>query len=260
MTGPRFGLPAGSPTVSVGDFFADALHKDVVERRFDDGARAGGALLAAEAEGRGDDAVDGCIEIGVGADEDGVFAAHLEDGALDPDLAGLGFGGALVDVEADGLGAGEGDEARLGVLDDRVAEGGAGAGAEVDDAAGHAGFFEHFNELGGDGGRVAGGLEDDGVAGDDGGRGHAGHDGEGEVPRRNDGADAERNIEQAVALAGVLDGRGGGGEAQGFAGVELEEVDGLGDVGVGLGPVLADFVGEPGAELELALADDVRRR
>ena len=39
--------------------------------------------------------------------------------------------------------------------------------------------------------------------------------------------------------------------------VELEEVDGLADVGVGFGPVLADFVGEPGAELEFALADDV---
>ena len=31
----------------------------------------------------------------------------------------------------------------------------------------------------------------------------------------------------------------------------------LADVGVGLGPVLADFEGEPGAEVEVALADEV---
>ena len=45
---------------------------------------------------------------------------------------------------------------------------------------------------------------------------------------------------------------------EGFAGVELEEVDGLADVGVGLGPVLADLEDEPGAEIELALADELR--
>ena len=144
----------------------------------------------------------------------------------------------------------------LRVRDDGVAEGGAGAGAEVDDAVGQAGLFEDFDEFGGDGGRVDRGLEDDGVAGDDGGGGHAGHDGEGEVPRRNDGADAERNVEELVALAGILDGRGGVVEAQRFAGVELEEVDGLAYVGVGFGPVLADLVGEPRAELEFALANE----
>ena len=127
---------------------------------------------------------------------------------------------------------------------------GAGAGAEVDDAVGQAGLFEQADELGGDGGRVAGGLENDGVAADDGGGGHAGHDGEGEVPGRNDGADAQRNVAQLVAFSGELDGRGGCVQAQGLAGVELEEVDGLAYVGVGFGPVLADFEGQPGAELE----------
>ena len=92
-------------------------------------------------------------------------------------------------------------------------EGAAGFGAaleEVDDAVGQAGLFEEGEEARGDGGGVGRGLEDDGVAGDDGGGGHAGHDGEGEVPRRDDGADAERDVAEVVALAGVLDGRGGG--------------------------------------------------
>jgi hypothetical protein len=34
------------------------------------------------------DAFDGCIDVGIGVDDDGVFAAHFEDGALDPELAG----------------------------------------------------------------------------------------------------------------------------------------------------------------------------
>ena len=49
----------------------------------------------------------------------------------------------------------------------------------------------------------------------------------------------------------------GFGEAQGFAGVELAEVDGLGDVGVGFGPVLADFEDQPGHVIHFALAQQV---
>ena len=123
------------------------LHKNFVDGRFHDHARAGGALLSAETEGGSDRALDRGVEIGIGADEDGVLAAHFENGALDPDLAWPGLGGALVNIETDGLGAGEGDEARPGVLDDGVAEGGAGAGAEVDHAAGHARLFQHFNKF-----------------------------------------------------------------------------------------------------------------
>jgi len=44
---------------------------------------------------------------------------------------------------------------------------------------------------------------------------------------------------------------------EGLAGVELQEVDALAYVGVGFGPVLADFEGEPGAEVEVAVADEL---
>jgi len=47
-------------------------------------------------------------------------------------------------------------------------------------------------------------------------------------------------------------------QAQSFACVKLEEVDGLGHVGIGFGPVLADFVGQPCGELEFSVADDGR--
>src|SRR5208282_4173991 len=91
----------------------------------------------------------------------------------------------------------------------------------------------------------------------DGGGGHAGHDGEGEVPGRDDRADAERDVEEFVPLAGILDGRGRGGEAEGLASVKLKKINGFANVGVGLSPVLPDFIGEPGEELELAGTDDV---
>ena len=60
-----------------------------------------------------------------------------------------------------------------------------------------------------------------------------------------------------VALTGELDGRGGSGKPKRLAGVELQEVDGLADIGVRLTGVLSDLVGEPGVELELAAANDL---
>jgi len=49
--------------------------------------RAGRTLLALEAESGGGYAFDGGVDISVGIDDDGVFATHFEDGALDPELA-----------------------------------------------------------------------------------------------------------------------------------------------------------------------------
>ena len=60
-------------------------------------------VLAVEAEGAGDNAVDRRVEVAIGFDDDRVFAAHLENGPLDEDLAGLGFRCALVNLEADGF-------------------------------------------------------------------------------------------------------------------------------------------------------------
>jgi hypothetical protein len=76
------------------------------------------------------------------------------------------------------------------------------------------------------------------------------------IPRRDHRAHAQGNVTQLVALSGKLDRRGGCVQAQRFARVELQEVDGLADVGVCLSPVLADFAGEPRAEFELAQADE----
>ena len=143
------------------------------------------------------------------------------------------------------------------MLDDRVAERAARTRAEVDDARRQAGFFHGLDELGRDGGRIARGLQDDGVAADHRRAGHAAHDGAREVPRRDDGADAQRDVPQMVALARKLYRGLDLGEPERLAAVELQEVDEFADVAVGLGPVLADFEHEPGHELELAVADDL---
>ena len=141
------------------DALFEAIEEGVVDGFGDDGAGAGGALLAVEAEGGGGDAIDGGVEVGVGVDDDGVLAADFEDGALEQVLAGLGFGGALVDVEADFFGAGEGDEADCGCSTIAWPTSGP-ALDEIDDAVGDAGFFHEREEFGGDGGGVGGGLED----------------------------------------------------------------------------------------------------
>ena len=139
----------------------------------------------------------------------------------------------------------------------RVAEAGAAAGTEIHHPFGHSAFFEQFDKLRRDGRRIARRLQDDGVAADDRGQRHAGHDGAGKIPRRNHRAHAQRNVGQGVALAGQLHRRLGLGEAQRLARVELAEVDGLGDVGIGLKPVLRNFKDQPGHEFQLALAHQI---
>ena len=57
--------------------------------------------------------------------------------------------------------------------------------------------------------------------------------------------------------AAGLAGRRRRGQPQCFAGVKLKEVDGLAHICVGLGPVFAHLISEPGAELEVPASDDL---
>src|SRR5262249_6145241 len=125
-----------------------ALEEDVINLLVDDGARAGRALLPLEAESGGGHAFDSGVKVGVSIDDDGVFSAHLQDGAFDPLLAWTGNSRALVNVEPDLLRSGESDEARERVLHQARAEAGARAGAEIHHAVGHAGLLQDLKELG----------------------------------------------------------------------------------------------------------------
>src|SRR5262249_20062337 len=130
----------------------------------------------------------------------------------------------------------------------------ADAGQVAGDAGGKADLLEDLHQLGGDHGGLLGRLHHDGVAGHQRRGGHAGEDGQGEVPRGDDDGDAARLVEVAVVLAGDVP-QTGPGQPEHLAGVELAEVDGLGDVGVGLAPRLAALVDLPGGHVEAAAAE-----
>jgi len=94
----------------------------IIHIRDDDGPRAGRALLALVPKSRNDNARGGCVQVCRLVYHDGVFAPHLQQGPLQPNLAGLHLGGALVDADADLHGAGECDEPRLGVIHQHIAD------------------------------------------------------------------------------------------------------------------------------------------
>src|SRR6266853_1046226 len=86
------------------------------------------------------------------------------------------------------------------MLDEGIADSGAGAGDEVERFFGNAGFVCNFDEFGGDGHSVAGGLEHHGVPGCERGHRHAGHDGGRKVPWWNYDAYAERDVYEIIFL------------------------------------------------------------
>ena len=130
---------------------------------------------------------------------------------------------------------------------------------EVQDTGRHADFAQQLHELRGDAGSVTRGLQHHGVAAHERGGRHAHHDRNGEIPRRDDDADTERNVDQFVVFAGHRRDRLLRRVAQHLAPVELHEVDGLGGVGIGLGPALADFVDHPGVVFESMLPQNIGR-
>ena len=160
----------------------------------------GRALLSRVPEGRADDDGDGLVEVGVGVDDEGVLAPHLGDDPLDVALAGTVDGRGLDDVEADVLGAGEGDERHVGVLDQVGADVLADAGQEGEHARRQPARGQRLDQPRRHRRRLLGRLEEHRVARDQGGRHHPGGDGEGEVPRGDDDADAPALVAQPVVL------------------------------------------------------------
>src|SRR5262249_18113945 len=80
---------------------------------------------------------------------------------------------------------------------------------------------------------------------------------QGKFQGRAPGPQPRGKVERVVPLPGQLPDGLGLREAQRFAGIEPAEVDGLGDVAVGLGPVLADFEHQPRHKFILAFSQQV---
>ena len=142
------------------------------------------------------------------------------------------------------------------MLDERVADGRAAAGQEVQDPRRDPGLLRRIEEHRRDARRVGRGLQDHGVSGHERGRRHPREDRERKVPGRNDRADAERDVLELVLLARI--GRQGLRlrEALHVPRVELAEVDRLGRVAVGLGPGLGFLEHHHRGELVLAFPQD----
>ena len=114
---------AGSPICMLLHPRLQALQKLVVDALIDDRPRAGRALLPLKSEGRRATPSTAAVEIGVSIHDDRVFAAHLENRALDPDLARAARSAAtLLMSQADFARSGEGNETRLGMRNQRIAE------------------------------------------------------------------------------------------------------------------------------------------
>jgi len=105
-------------------------------------------------------ALDGCVQIGVGAGpESSPCRPSPKIVRFQPDLIGFSLGGALVNLQSNLLGAGEGDEARFGIFDDGVCQKSLrNRGKSLTTPGAGPRFLQEMNEEGRDGGSVAGGL------------------------------------------------------------------------------------------------------
>ena len=91
-------------------------------------------------------------------------------------------------------------------------------------------------------------LDDGRIARDQRGGGHAGADGQGEIPGTDDGGHAAGLIRLMVQLAHETAQSLWLEQANGNPGIVLAEVDGLADVGIGLAPGLASLANHYGGQ------------
>ena len=249
---------AGSPTFSLlvrSTIFASS---HIVDLLHDDGARTRGALLAGVAERGRDDARGGLVQVRGFVHENRVLAAHLQDRAFEPLLAGLHRGRALVDAEAHLLAAGKRDKARERMIHQHIPHRATRAGQKIKHARGKMQLVhKELSHPCRHDRRRAGRLQHRGVARDDGRGRHAGHNGVREVPRRNHDTHAEWDVVELGLVVRLRMRRVRLAQAQHLPAVELQEIDGLGRVYIRLDPRLAGLEDIQRAELVPALAHDL---
>src|SRR5579872_2830092 len=134
------------------DAFFQTFQEYVVDLLVNNGSRARRAFLAGESKSRLCNALHGRVQVGIVSHNDGVFAAHLQNCAFDPLLAGARHRRSLVDVQSHLFGPGKSNEADLRMLDQAAAESRAGARTEIHDPIGHPGLLQCLEKLCGDDG------------------------------------------------------------------------------------------------------------
>ena len=224
----------------------------LVDRALDDDPARGGAALTGGAERGPEDALDGEVEVGVVEDDHRVLAAELEMDVLER------VGGHLRDADAGLAGAGEGDDAHVGMRHERLAGVLAEAVDRVDDAVGESRVGEQLDEALRQQRRVLRRLEDDGVAADEGGRELPRRDRDREVPGRDRPDDADRLADAHHELVRQLGGGRLAEQAPALARHVEAHVDRLLDVAARLGEHLPHLAAHELGELLLALGQERR--
>ena len=210
ISGPT--LDSGSvprAVVMSADLRGELLREVVGDGLVHDEAVGCGAGLAHVAHLREHGTFDGLVQVGVLEDHERGVAAEFHGGAQDR------FGRLPEQPAAHRGGAGEGDLAEPGILDQRARDGAGGGGRDdVQDTGGQAGFLHDLRRTaGGQRGQV-GGLEHHGAAGGDGGGNLAGGHGQREVPRGDQQARAHRLL-RAPAGGSCRQGRRSSGRTRG---------------------------------------------
>lgn len=138
----------------------------------------------------------GALDVGVGEDEGGGFAAEFEDGVFE-----VGFCGGDLDGATGVCGAREGDGADAHVFCEGLTADVSVAAEDVDDAGWEAAFGDPLAEFPGCEGRFFAGFDDHAVPCCEGGSDFFGEEDQGGVPRDDDCYDAEGLAEAEIKEA-----------------------------------------------------------
>ena len=180
----------------------ELLEKLVVDLLIDNRARAGRALLSLKTECRNGNTFDRRVHIGLGVHDDRVFAAHLEDGAFDPNCPFWGFAARSWISRPTSLEPVNAMKRVFGCVTTALPNVAPAPGQKFTTPAGMPHCSQHFDKLCRNRRRIARWLQDHRIAADDRRRRHARHDRRGKIPGRDYRADAERDVAQCVAFAG----------------------------------------------------------
>ena len=208
------------------------MYQDALRRRAD---------LAGIDEAAGCGRLRRAIEVGVIEDDDRAVAAEFHQLRL--------AGGALADQLSGRRTAGEADRVGAGIGDDLVADDGARAGHEVEDARRQVRLLDCAHQRDRHQRGRWGGRPDDGIAGGEPRRDVLDRYVHREIPWRHHGIDAARAIEGHHPLAGVLRRDRVAFEILDQVGGEVEAVDRLADLEIGLGVWFALFERQQGGKL-----------
>ncbi|MCY1351110.1 hypothetical protein D9M69_373660 [compost metagenome] len=226
------------------------LDEAVVDAGGDDQPAAGGAALAGGVEGALYRQLDSRLEVGVVEDDLRVLATHLQ---LHLGATGYAGGG---DAATHAHGTGEADAIDTDVVDHGFADDAAAAHHQVEYPGGEAGTGDDLGQGPGAAGDQVGRLEHHAVAVGQGRGDLPGRDGDREVPGGDQADHAEGFAGDFHRYAGAHRGQHLAGQAQAFAGEELEDVAGTAHLAYGFGQGLALFPRQQGAQF-LAAGEDL---